>query len=160
MMLINQGQSLAAIRLEPDQLFAGGLILVAGMIFLVMLGITIAVCFFLSSCFKRIPPPYRQQEPGMVWLLLIPCFDIVWCFFVYPKLADSFASYFHAQGRTDVGDCGRGIALAYCICKACTVIPYIGLLPGLAALVLWIIFLVKASELKRQIPETWAPPSA
>lgn len=95
----------------------------------------------------------------MVFLLLIPCFNIVWNFFVYPKLADSFASYFRAQGRTDVGDCGRGIGMAYCICAVCGVVPYLGLLAGLAALILWIIFLVKAADLKGQIPEAGAQPS-
>lgn len=150
---------LAAIGISPDKLLVGGLLVFFVIFVLVMLGIGIAVCFFLSSCFRRIPPPHRQQEPGMVWLLLIPCFSIVWNFFVYPKLADSFASYFHAQGRTDVGDCGRGIALAYCICAACAIIPYLGLLAALAALILWIIFLVKALDLKKQIPEAWAQPS-
>jgi hypothetical protein len=160
MTLINQGQSLAALNLGSDELLAGGIFLFAAVIILAMLAIKIAVCFFLSSCFRRVPPPHRQQEPGMVWLLLIPCFSIVWNFFVYPKLADSFASYFRAQGRTDVGDCGRGIGTAFCICAVCSVVPYLGMLAALASLILWIIFLVKAAELKRQIPESWARPSA
>jgi len=160
MTFFNQGQLLAA-RTGPDQLFAWGAFLLAiGIFVLLMLAISVAVCFFLSSCFRRIPPPHRQQEPGMVWLLLIPLFAFVWNFFVYPKLADSFASYFRAQGRTDVGDCGRGIGLAYCICTACAIVPCVGYLAALAAVILWIIFLVKAADLKRQIPEAQAQPSA
>lgn len=88
----------------------------------------------------------------MVWLLLIPCFNLVWNFFVYPKLADSYKAYFDSVGRPEVGDCGKGIGLAYCICVACSIVPYIGVLPALAALVLWIIFLVKAKELRDMIP--------
>jgi len=161
MTFFNQGQLLAAANFGRDELLAGGIFLFIGIFLLVMLGISIAVCFFLSSCFRRIPPPHRQQEPGLVFLLLIPCFNIVWNFFVYPKLADSFASYFRAQGRTDVGDCGRGIGMAYCVCAVCGVIPYLGLLASLAALILLIIFLVKAADLKGQIAlvEAQAQPS-
>lgn len=126
---------------------------VVGLIVLVVFFVIyILICLLLSKCFERIPPEFRKQEPNMVWLLLIPCFPLVWNFFVYPRLAESYQAYFASQGVTDVGDCGRGIAMGYCICAACSLIPYIGALPGMASLVLLIIFLVKANELKNRIP--------
>jgi hypothetical protein len=129
-----------------------GVIIVVALIFaLVMLGIWIFVCYLLSKCFERVPPEFRKQEPGMVWLLLIPCFNIIWNFFVYPRLAESYQGYFASVGQSDVGDCGRGIGMGYCICAACSLIPYIGALAGLASLVLLIMFLVKANELKNRI---------
>jgi hypothetical protein len=114
--------------------------------------IAIFILLFLSGCYQRIPPQYRLLEPGMVWLLLIPCFGIVWNFFVYPRLAKSFKNYFNAHGIYDVGDCGEQLGLWYCILVCCSVIPYLGLLTSIAALVLWIIFLVKAAGLKNRIP--------
>ena len=119
----------------------------------VMLAIWIFILYFLSTCFARIPRQYRQLEPGMVWLLLIPCFPIVWNFFVYPKLAESYQRYFWEQGRTDVGDCGQSLGLWYSICTVASIVPYIGAIPGMIGLVLLILFLVKANELKKQIPE-------
>ena len=122
-------------------------------VFVVMVAIAVLICWLVYSCFKRIPPQFRLREPGLVWLLLIPFFNIVWVFFVYPTLATSYKNYFNSVGRTDVGDCGYGIALAYCICGCCSIIPYLGILTALAALVLLIIFLVKAWDLRSQILE-------
>ena len=87
----------------------------------------------------------------MVWLLMIPLVNIVWNFFVYPKISESFQSYFNAQGRTDVGDCGKSLSMTFCILACTSVIPYLGACTGLAALVIWIIVLVKFSGLKSQL---------
>jgi hypothetical protein len=127
---------------------------------LVLLAIGIAVCWFLSSCLTRVPAQFRRQRPELTWLLLIPCFNIVWNFFVYPKIAESFKAYFDSVGRTDVGDCGRALAMVFCILTAVGVplglIPLLGAILGcflgLANLVIWILFLVKAAGLKGQIP--------
>jgi len=130
-------------------------------IFLIAETIVAIMCWFLSTCPKAIPPEHRRQQPNRVWLLLIPLFYFVWIFFVLPPIADSYRSYFTAIGRTDVGDCGRGLALAYCIAACCMVvvqcIPCLGI-PGWAAvLVLLIMVLVKFGTLKGQIQQV--PPS-
>jgi hypothetical protein len=102
--------------------------------------------------YDRIPPNFRKMEPGLVWLLLIPCFGIVWNFFVYPRLADSFKAYFDSIGDTSVDDCGRDLAMGYAVCCAVSIIPFLGCLTSLAALVLIVLFLVKANEFKNRIP--------
>ena len=133
--------------------FQAGLFLAAiGIAVVICLAIPVVVCLLLSGCYSRIPRQFRKQEPGMVWLLLIPCFNLVWNFFVYPQLADSYKAYFASVGRPDVGDCGRGIGLGYAVCLACCIIPCLNYLAGPAALVLLIIYLVKAMDLKNQIP--------
>ena len=120
----------------------------------VIIGIVIqvVVCLMVASCLKRLPTQFRKQEPGMVWLLLIPFFRFIWNFFVHPKVADSYKAYFDAIGRTDVGDCGKGVSLAFCICSATMIIPYLNFLTGVAALVLLIIMLVRFNEMKNMIP--------
>lgn len=139
---------------------------VIGLVVIVIIAVAIAIliCWYLSSCLKRVPPQFRRQEPGLVWLLLIPCFPIIWNFFVYPKIAESYQAYFDSVGRTDVGDCGRSLAMWYCILTVIglpagfvlSLIPILGPLAScvmsLATLVLWIMFLVKAGSLKGQIP--------
>ncbi len=128
----------------------------------ISLAIGVVVCLILSSCFARIPREHRKMEPAMVWLLLIPLVNLVWSFFVYPRLSESFQSYFTSAGRADVGDCGWKLGMAYCVCMAVGVVA--GLIPcvggcialpvSLAGLVLLVIFLVKVSGLKKQISET------
>ncbi|MDH7503268.1 MAG: hypothetical protein QHJ82_11245 [Verrucomicrobiota bacterium] len=137
---------------NSDAIALGLIVGFAAAVFAVSIAIGVVICFLLMSCFKRIPAAHRKMEPALVWLLLIPGFMIVWNFFVFPKLSESYLSYFTAQGRSDVGDCGRGLGLAYAVCCVCSMIPYIGILGGLAALVLLILYLVRAFELKRQMP--------
>jgi hypothetical protein len=143
----------------PDA--AAGALAAFGLVFmlfvaLVGIAIWILVLYLVFSCFQRIPARHRQMEPWQVWLLLIPLFNLVWIFFVFPKLAKSYQSYFAEQGRTDVGDCGEKIGLWYAICAVASVptscIPVLNFLVSIAALVLLIMFLVKALTLKGQIP--------
>jgi hypothetical protein len=138
------------------------------------------ICWFLSKWLGRIPAAHRRIEPSKVWLMLIPLFGFVWMFFVYLRMSDSFAAYFRSKGEE--APSARGLALAYCIAVAAT-IPFsaaqvavnpvyrgealgpptpllLGLQLGggcisLAALVLWILVMVRFYGLKERIP---APP--
>lgn len=119
--------------------------------FLLLIAIHVAILYYVYTCVQRIPPQFRQIEPGMVFLLIIPFFNIVWNFFVYPKIADSFKAYFNSVGRADVGDCGKTLALVYCILVCFCIIPYLNLCIGIAVLVIFIILLVKFGTYKGQI---------
>lgn len=141
---------------DPDQvaqLFASGFF---WGFFCVFLLIGLAVIYFLQTCYARIAPEHRQMEPAMVWLLLIPLFNIVWMFFVYLRLAKSFQGAYAAQGRSE-GDCGEKIALIYCITACAAMIPCVNLIAGPAALVLLIIVLIRFNGLKSGLAN---PPAA
>ena len=133
---------------EVGAIFAVMILVVA---IAVIVGLVVLL-YLVYSCFQRIPPQHRQMEPWQVWLSLIPCFGLVWNFFVYPKLAKSYQSYFAEQGRTEFGDCGEQIGLWYAISTAVCVVPLVNYIAAPAALILWIIFIVKALTLKGHIP--------
>jgi uncharacterized membrane protein len=118
----------------------------------VRLCIGIVICLFLFSYYKRVPAQFRKMEPGLVWLLLIPCFNFVWNFFVFIRLPKSLQAYFASVGNSTAGDCGEGLGLAYSICEVAVLIPCLGLAIWIAAIVLLILYLVKANELTKQIP--------
>ena len=120
-------------------------------VFVALVAIHVVICWLLYSAYSRVPASFRKLDPGLVWLLLIPCFSLIWNFFVFPAIGKSFKAYFDSIGRTDVGDCGEGIGLAYSILAIAGLVPYLGCLTGLAALVLLILFLVKIHGLKDQI---------
>lgn len=120
-------------------------------VFAVTTAITVAVCLFIVSALSRIPREHRRMEPEMVWLLLVPCFGLVWNFFVFQRVPESFRSYFASLGRTDMGDCGRGLGLAYAICSALCVLPLVNYLAAPASLVLLIICLIRFHDLKSRI---------
>ena len=118
---------------------------------LIYVAIRIWICWILYSCFKRIPQTFREMEPGLVWLLLIPLFNVVWIFFVYPRLSKSFKAYFLAAGDSSVDDCGESLGWVYAILVAVSIV--FGL-AWLAALVVLIIYLVKVSGLKNRVTDS------
>lgn len=139
------------------ELVALGVILfVIGVILLVTLLVYLIVAFLLYTCLARVPKEYRKMEPGLVFLLIIPLFNIIWNFFVFLRIPESYQAYFAAQGRTDLGDCGRTIGLWLSICVACSIVPCVNYISGPASLVLLIIFLVKIFGLRSQIPQASA----
>ena len=109
------------------------------------------ICYLVYKCYAAIPAKHRAMEPEKVWLLMIPCFGIVWNFFVFPGLSKSFKSYFDSVGDATVGDCYAQVALWYCVSSACCIIPCLNYIAGPASLVLFIVYLVKAYELKEKI---------
>ena len=124
-----------------------GLLVILG----VGLVISLVICYLLYEALKRVPSQFRQMDPPMVWLLMIPCFNLVWNFFVFPKISRSYKAYFEAAGNTEVGDCAEKLGLIYAICAVCSIIPCVGAIAGLAGLVLLIIYLVQIYGLKAKI---------
>lgn len=124
---------------------------VALVVFAVSMAVSVAVCLIVSSALARVPVEHRKMEPGLVWLLLVPCFGLVWNFFVFQRVPDSFRSYFESRGRTEFGDCGRGIGLAYSIAAVLCVLPLVNYLAAPATLVLLIVCLIKFYDLKGRI---------
>lgn len=119
--------------------------------FVVELVIKIFYILTLQKAFGRCAPQNQAMAPGLAWLMLIPVFSLVWHFFVVLNLAKSLGQEFRARGMTEDPDPGKTIGLAMCICASCAVIPYIGILPGLAAFILWIIYWVKMAEYSRKL---------
>lgn len=144
---------------------AAAVFVAVGVILLVMFIINIVICAMLYSAQKRIPAEFQTLAPGLVWLLLIPLFNLVWNFLVFQKIPESYQRYFASQSRTDVGDCGRAIGLWYAITGAVSLIsgfiPCVGMAVPLASLVLLVLFLVKIMGLKGQVggPGPVAPPA-
>ena len=127
------------------------ILLFVGIALAVMILINVFVCWLLQRAYASIPAEHRQMEPAMVWLLLIPCFNLIWNFMVFPKLGRSFRAYFESKGDTSHGDSGEKMGLWYAICTVCSIIPCVGYVAGPASLVLLIICLIKFSDLRNRV---------
>jgi hypothetical protein len=114
------------------------------------------ICWQLINAFQQIPERYRFQEPGRVWLLMVPLFNIYWNFKVFPALAESFQLYFYSRGISDVEDCGERLARWYCYLGLTWVIPCFDFATGLASLVVVILLLSEADRLKKRVLATEA----
>lgn len=127
------------------------LIVVAIAIILVL----IPTIFYLISMQKTLGCCREENQvmkPGLVWLMIIPLFGMIWQFFVVIQISDSLKKEFASLGE-DLGDenPGKGIGLAYCITGVASNIPYIGIIPGIASLVCWIMHWVKIVDYRHRI---------
>lgn len=112
------------------------------------------VCWLTADALRQIPERCRLLEPELVWLLLIPIFNLYWNFRVFPAVAESFQLTFYSRGIADVEDCGERLARWYCGLSLCWVLPCINFFTGIAALVVIIMFLSEVDSLKRRLSAT------
>jgi hypothetical protein len=106
----------------------------------------------LQNALAKCPPGSRTMEPGMVWLLLIPFFHLVWQFFVVMALGNSLGNEFRRRGIPCPDPLpGQSIGMAMCICGCFGIIPIINFLALPAAFVLWIVYWVKIAEFSRAL---------
>ena len=124
-------------------------------IFIVALAIMLipAIFFFLSlqKCLNRISEQNRAMSPGYVWLNFIPIFNLGWIFYTVIKISDSVKNEGRSRNTTELGDGAYNIGMAMCICNIVSIIPYIGSIAGIAALILWIIYWVKIADINGKL---------
>jgi glycopeptide antibiotics resistance protein len=111
----------------------------------------------LQKALNRCSPECRAMNPGMVWLMFIPLFNLVWHFFVVINMAKSLAAEFQKRGIAEEPKPGQTIGLVMCILGCCGIIPILGILCSLGGLVCWILYWVKIAGYSTKIA---APPAA
>jgi hypothetical protein len=68
---------------------------------------------------NTVSPRNREMEPGMVFLMLVPCFNIVWYFFIVLRLASSLEREFRDRGLSGDGDFGKTLGILTFFCFLC-----------------------------------------
>lgn len=137
---------------------AGGMmatILAVACVFLAI-GIAIAVfyCLTLSKALKQVRPENRDMEPGQVWLVLIPFFNLYWNFKIASDIPSSLKREFRERGMGRSGDdYGAAVGKWYAICVILGIIPIVNYVAGLAQIVLWIMFWVKIAGYSKELRE-------
>ena len=106
---------------------------------------TILYVLSLQKCLTLCSPEVRAMSPGLVWLLFIPLFNIVWQFFIVINIAKSVQGECLKRGLPCEQNPGQAIGLAMCILAICGIIPLVGIVASLAGLVCWIIYWVKVA---------------
>ena len=122
----------------------GILFVIFGLIF-VLIGLVVMIFYILTlqKALNRCAPENRAMEPAMTWLMLIPCFSLVWHFFVVLKMAKTLGAEFQKRGIAEETEPGKTLGLIMCILGCCACIPLVNYLCGPAALVCWIVYWVK-----------------
>jgi hypothetical protein len=133
------------------QLTAGGIIIFALLFLAVILVVKIFFILTLQKALKGCSPENRAMSPGLVWLLLIPFFNLIWNFFVVMNMAKSLGAEFQKRGIAAEAEPGKTIGLVYAILMACSIIPFVNWITGIGTLVCWIIYWVKIAGYSNQL---------
>ena len=108
----------------------------------------------LQNTFNEISNENRKMPSGQVWLTLIPLFGLVWQFIIVNRMSDSLKAEFVKRNiKVEEDRPGIGIGLAYCILYCCSIIPFLGVLSGIAGLICWIIYWTKINDYKIKLQE-------
>jgi hypothetical protein len=86
------------------------------------------------------------MPPGQVWLMLIPFFSFIWGFVLVTRVASSLANEFARRRLPVEAGPGKSLGLAYCSLVICCVIPLLGMLAAVGALVCGILYWVKIAK--------------
>ena len=129
---------------------------------LAILGVLLAVFILylrtLQQALQRCSPELRTMPPGQVWLIFIPFFNFVWQFLIVAHLARSLEAEYRKRGLPIERDPGKALGIAVCILHCCTIVPIIGILPGLAAVICGIIYWSKIAGYSARIAGPPPPP--
>lgn len=145
--------------MKEEGMVIGVMVLIFGFVIVLIIGIIALQIFFLLTlfrCMNKINIENRTMEPGLVWLNLVPMLNLGWIFYTVIKMKESLEKEFSSRNLPGDGDFGYKVGLTYAILAACSAVPYIGVLPGIAAIVFWIMYWMKISEFSKQLDEEYA----
>jgi len=107
----------------------------------------------LRNALLKCSPESRTIDPGKIWLLLIPIFNLGWHFVVILNMASSLRREFALRGiPVPDPEPGKMLGLAMCILMVCP-IPLFAVLLIPAGLVCWIIYWVRISGYSKALDE-------
>lgn len=125
----------------------------AGVLTLALLVFVLVIVVFyllsLARALKLAGPQNRKMAPGLVWLNLIPIFNLGWMIYTVLKVSEAIASRHAENGTPDPSEGAKTIGLLYTVFALLSFIPLFGALLGLASIVLWIIYWVKVADYNR-----------
>lgn len=89
-----------------------------GFICVVLIVYFVVMIFFLLTLhklLKKCRSRNRAMEPGLVWLNLIPCFQLIWQFVTVVRVDETLQQEFRQRGLGRRGDSyGKGLGIAAC----------------------------------------------
>jgi len=162
---LQQGSdSLASLLAGSGLLLALALMAALALVALGLLGLALWLTWLTARAAASVPEEHRRLDPGLAWLLLIPVANLALNFVVLPRISQGQAAAARSQGLQSADqDAGESLAwwfsaadLAKWAFGTASVAPWLGSLSGLlgtaatfGSLLLYILWLLKASEMRR-----------
>lgn len=129
--------------------------------------IWISICRHLESCYRTIPQELRMFRPGLVWLLVIPWFNVLWNFIVFPLLFKTYQSSLRALGKSYYCYLDQVVALLFCVLSAYLTVE--SFIPGkiielgywvVLDMALFVIVLFRTGRLQKRLQAAVTMPAA
>ncbi|MEO1477420.1 MAG: DUF4328 domain-containing protein [Bacteroidota bacterium] len=136
------------------------ILLIAGVLLtIVLIGIPLIIAavivfyVFLYKAWNQLQDGSQRTTPGKaVGFMFIPFYNLYWIFVAVHGLAQDLNGYARRHS-VQMMPVSESLSLAYCIVLLCTILPYIGFLAALAALVLGIILMTQFKNASMQIAQ-------
>ena len=128
-----------------------GIFTIVLVVIAIMLVPMVFYCLSLQKALNRCSPECRAMNPGMVWLIFIPLFNIVWQFMVVLNMAKSLAAEFQKRGMAEDPNPGQTLGMVMCIGN---------LICGPVGLICWILYWVKIAGYSNKIAGPPVPVTA
>lgn len=136
---------------EDDEEF----LLILSVVLVLLAVVVLVYAFFLLTLHRalgRCRPHNRTMEPGLVWLNLIPLFNLVWQFVTVSRVSASLATEFRARGRDhNKGDYGYALGMTAFALFLAVIVPILGVLCWIGGFVCWVIYWGQIAHLGAQL---------
>jgi magnesium-transporting ATPase (P-type) len=132
--------------------FGGPQLIIIVVYFLFIIGLITVNVFYLinlSETLKEVDESRRKVPTSNVWLMLIPLFNLVYPFILYPRVSESLNEEFEYRGLPKEGDFGKSLGTAMGILSLVSIIPFIGFLCLIAYIIILVIYWQKMSGYKQ-----------
>ncbi|MBN2181195.1 MAG: hypothetical protein JW715_04715 [Sedimentisphaerales bacterium] len=124
------------------------LVAILALIYAVVIG-----AVFVYKMWKAIQDGYARTTPGKACgFLFIPFFNLYWIFQAYWGFAEDYNAYIERHS-VSTSKLPSGLFLTYAILHVASAVPYIGILPGIGAFVIYIILVVQICKAVNALPE-------
>jgi hypothetical protein len=117
----------------------------------VSIGIAILYILTLRRALTECAPHNRATSPDSPWLLLIPFFNLVWGFILYPRISESLEREFRQRNLPIEPEPAKSLGLTLAILQACGIVPVVNIFTGIAGLICYILYWIKISGYANQL---------
>ena len=126
------------------------------LIVFILLLLLIPQIFYILSLQKTLSSvdmSLRETSPNLVWLMLIPLFNIIWIFFLVVWINKGFEKMWDAGRLSQKTSAGFGVGLGFGISWIFCLIPGVNFIAWIPALVFWILHWIQISQANKLILE-------
>jgi hypothetical protein len=128
-------------------------IVVAILTLLILAGLTPIIFYIvtLKRTFNSISVKNQGLEPWLVWLLLIPFFNIVWHFIVVTRLSESLEAEYRMRDHPTMPRPSYDTGIAMCVLTCLSCWDLLTWPAGISAIIIWIIYWTEIHKHKKTL---------